>query len=88
MSRGRRYTRPRRVHSRKFDSEDANLIQEITAGEAGEVDPELQAEHILVILRVCIDVDNKFRWWDLLRKFDGLGDRVVTRLYRTLDLHV
>ena len=54
----------------------------------GEVDSELQAEHISVILRVRVDVDKKFRRWDLLRKFDGLGDGVVTRLDRTLDLHV
>ncbi len=70
------------------DSGDANLLQEITAGEVGEVDSELQAEHVIVILRVRVDVDNKFRRWNLLGKFDSLGDGVVTRLDWALDLHV
>ena len=70
------------------DSDDANLLQEITAGEVGEVDSELQAEHFIVFLRVRVDNDSKFRRWNLLGKFNSLGDVVVARLDRALDLHV
>jgi len=69
------------------DSEAANLVQETTAREVGEIDSELQAEHVIVIFCVCVDVDDKFRWWDLLGKFDGLDEGIVTRLDRALDVH-
>lgn len=74
--------------SKNIQDSATNLLQEITPGEVGEIDSELQAEHVIVILRVRVDVDNKFRRWNLLGKFDSLGDGVVTRLDRALDLHV
>jgi hypothetical protein len=69
-------------------SEDTDPLQETAAGDAGEVDFELQAEHIFVVERVCIDVNSKLRWWDLLGKFDSLGDGVVTWLDGALDLQI
>jgi len=69
-------------------SEDANLLPETTAWEVREVDTELQAKHFSILVCVRSDLDNKLRWWDLLRKLDGLGDGVVTRLYRALDLQI
>lgn len=69
-------------------SEDANFLPETSAREVGEVDSEPQAEHINILIRVCVDVDGKLRRWDLLRKFDGLDDGVVTRLDRALDLQI
>lgn len=68
--------------------ENANLLPEITAGEAGEVDTQLQAEHINVLIRISCDVDDKLRRWDLLRKFDGLGDGVVPRFHWAPDLRI
>ena len=69
-------------------SQDADRLQETTTRKVGEVNAKLQAEHILVIDRVCIDEYSKLCWWDLLGKFDGLGDSVVTRLDRALDFRV
>jgi len=69
-------------------SEGANLLQETTAREVGEVDIEPQAEHINILIRICLDVDDKLRRWDLLRKFNGLSDGVVTRLDRALNLQI
>ena len=69
-------------------SDDANFLQETTAREVGEVDTEPQAEHINILPRVCVDVDAKLRRWDLLRKFHGLSDGVVTRFDRALDLQI